>query len=273
MRTISTVNLEWDIQISEALALFGRPIDRGDEISLLKSGLRDSQMRATGCLGWIWKQWLAAASGKAISAKVEPFVDRCLELRTRCKCYDWLPQHDLLVLVCAILASGESQIKIVVETVADTFGDKGEKPVNNGELYAAAWCGMLKHWIQGDLEKAAEQSNLIWDAYRDQILCASTKPLVVPWLKRDWSAFLKAQQKDFDKLWNRARKNNWTVRSETEQEIVVTTNKLQIERDWCWAHAGTAMLAYRQFGVEVATDPFWFPPHALRSVGRISFSI
>jgi hypothetical protein len=271
MKTISVVNLDWDISTSEAMAQFGGRIDRIHEISLLKDGLRDPQIRATGCLGWIWKQWLTAAPKDFIAARVEPFIERCLELRARCKCYDWLPQHDLLVLVCAILASSESQLKTVVETIADTSGDKGEKPVNNGELYAAAWCGMMKHWILGDLEKAGEQSSLIWGAYRDQIICAATKPLVTPWLKRDWNAFLKAQQKDFEKLWGRARKNHWTVRSENEREIVVTTNKLLIEHDWCWAHCGMAMLAYRQFGVEVATDGFWFPPHALKCVSRNSF--
>ena len=272
MKTITVANLEWALHMAEAAALFGRPIDKGDEIGLLKSGLRGTQFQATGCLRWIWIQWLTTTPGETITARVEPFVERCLEMRVRCKCYDWLPQHDLMILVCAILASSDVQLTKVVETIADTYGDKGEKPVNNGELYAAAWCGMMKYWILGDLKKSSEEAGLIWGAYRDQLFCAATKPLVTPWLKRDWNAFLKAQQKDFEKLWTRARKSPSIIYSENDAELVVTTHKFHIETDWCWAHCGMAMLAHRQFGAEVATDAFWFPPHALKCVSHNSFS-
>jgi hypothetical protein len=75
-------------------------------------------------------------------------------------------------------------------------------------------------------------------------------------------AFVKCQQKDFEKLWNRARKDRWTVRSENSTEMVVTSERYQIEHQWCWAHCGMALLAHRQ-GAEVVTDPFWFPSVAL----------
>jgi hypothetical protein len=38
-----------------------------------------------------------------------------------------------------------------------------------------------------------------------------------------------------------------------------------IDQEWCWNNCGMAMLACRQ-GAEVATDPFWFPSHALNSI-------
>jgi hypothetical protein len=132
-----------------------------------------------------------------------------------------------------------------------------------GELYTAAWSGMMKYWILGDQAKALQQADIIWGAYRDKSLFAAPKPLVQPWLKRDWKAFVKCQQKEFEKLWNRARKDCWTVRSETSTEVVVTTERYQIGHQWCWAHCGMALLAHRQ-GAEVVTDPFWFPPAALR---------
>lgn len=88
--------------------------------------------------------------------------------------------------------------------------------------------------------------------------------LATPWLKRDWSAFLKAQRKDFERLWSSGRKNG-TVRKETRTEMVVTVRMYPVEQVWCWAHCGMALLAHRE-GVEVATDPFWFPPHALKCV-------
>ena len=39
--------------------------------------------------------------------------------------------------------------------------------------------------------------------------------------------------------------------------------RYNVQQLWCWAHCGLALLAYRA-GAEVATDPFWFPSHALQ---------
>jgi hypothetical protein len=185
-----------------------------------------------------------------------------LDLRERSPGYDYLALHDFYLLHCAIFCASDLQLKTVAERVADASGDKGEKPLDNGELYAAAWCGMMKYWILGDQGKAVQQSEIIWGAYREKGIFAAPKPLVTPWLKRDWKAFVKAQQKDFEKLWNRARKDHWTVKAENSTEIVVTTERYQIEHQWCWAHCGMALLAHRQ-GAEVATDPFWFPRNAI----------
>ena len=77
---------------------------------------------------------------------------------------------------------------------------------------------------------------------------------------------MKAQQKDFEKLWTRGRKDG-TVRSETHNEVVVTVQRYPVEQKWCWAHCGLAMLAHRQ-GVKVANDPFWFPAHALQVISQ-----
>jgi hypothetical protein len=170
--------------------------------------------------------------------------------------------HDLYLLHCAIFASDDSQLKTVAEQVADADGDKCTKPLDNGELYASAWCGMIKYWILGDDRRALQQADLIWGAHRETTVFAAPKPLVLPWLKRDWAAFFKCQQKDFEKLWNRARQDRWTVKAENSTEVVVTTERYQIEHQWCWAHCGMALLAHRQ-GVKVASDPFWFPAIAL----------
>jgi hypothetical protein len=121
---------------------------------------------------------------------------------------------------------------------------------------------MMKYWILGDERKAVEQSELIWSAYRAPGIFAAPKPLVRPWLKRDWPAFTKQQQKDFEKLWNRACKDGWTVKAENATEVVVTTERYQIEHMWCWAHCGMALLAARE-GAVVITDPFWFPRSAV----------
>jgi len=247
---------------AENLAQFGKPIEKADLVFLAGNGLQAAAHRASSCMGWIWRQWLLGGPEDLISKHVGPFIDRGLELRKRSQSYDYLALHDLYLLHCAIFATSDSQLEKVAERVADASGDNGKNPLDNGELYAAAWCGMMKYWILGDQEKATEQSEFIWGAYRERGVAAAPKPLVMPWLNKDWKAFVKCQHKDFEKLWNRARKDCWTVKAENSTEIVVTTEKYEIGHQWCWAHCGMALLANRQ-GVDVATDPFWFPAHAL----------
>jgi hypothetical protein len=77
--------------------------------------------------------------------------------------------------------------------------------------------------------------------------------------------FVKQQQKDFATHWQRARRDR-TLRKRTAGEIVVNLPGY-IKQLWCWAHCGMALLAYRR-GIEVLTDPFWLPPHALTCVPR-----
>ncbi len=255
--------LDESLQKAESLARFDAPIEKSDLAFLAGNGLQDAAHRAANCLGWIWRQWLKGTSKRTISKKVQPFVARGLELRALCQSYDYLPLHDLFLLHCAIFVCSDDYIRAVATEIADASGDKGQKPLDSrGELYLAAWCGMLKYAILGDERQASDQAALIWGAYREQGIRASPKALVTPWLKRDWPAFKKAQEKDFYGMWQRARKDHWTVKSENSTEIVVTTERYQIEHQWCWAHCGLAVMAQRQ-GAEVATDPFWFPDAAI----------
>jgi hypothetical protein len=262
MKDIKVLQLSESARKAENLSEFDKPIDEWMKVGLLKSGLEGSACRAASCMGWIWRQWLLGASKKTIARKVEPFVTRGLELREMSQSYHKLALHDLYLLHCAIFGCTDDQIRAVAECVADSSGDKGETPLDDGELYAAAWCGMMKYWILDESDKALEQADLIWGSYREHGVFAAPKPLVVPWLKKDWAKFAKAQQNDFNKLWQRAQKDHWTVKSENSAEIVVTTDRYQIEHQWCWAHCGLAMLAHGQ-GAEVITDPLWFPQNAI----------
>jgi hypothetical protein len=261
-KSVKVLGLSDSLRKAENFAKFGKPLERADLVFLAGNGLQDAAHRASSCMGWIWRQWLAGVAKEMLLERVGLFVDRGLQFREQSKSYDYLALHDLFLLHCAIFAASDARLKTVAKVVADASGDKGETPVDNGELYAAAWCGMMKYWILEDADKAQQQAAIIWGAQRDKGVLAAPKPLVVPWLKKDWSAFVKAQQKDFEKLWQRARKDGWTVRAETATEAVVTTDRYQIEHHWCWAHCGMAVLAHRQ-GVEVATDAFWFPLAAI----------
>ncbi len=228
---------------------------------------------AEGCLGWIWCQWLSQAPAETIRKEVEFVVDRGMEMQERCPNQRYRCLHDLWLLNCAILAAGSEKLAELAGRVVDSNGDTSPRskdtspPSNNGELFAAAWCGMLKYWILGDFKKSVREAEIIWGAYRYDIARAAPKALVAKWLEGDWKSFVKRQQKDFKALWERARKNR-VVLSESDSEIVIAFNRVGVPGDgWCWAHCGLAMLAHRQ-GVEVATDPFWFPSHALQCVAR-----
>jgi hypothetical protein len=234
-------------------------------------GFSTARCWAEGCLGWIWSQWLSQALPETIQKQVEFVVDRGMEMQEQCPNQMYRCLHDLWLLHCAILGASSDKLGELAKHVIDSRGDTSPRskdrspPRNNGELFAAAWCGMLKHWILGDQKRSLQESEVIWGAHRYDIARTAPKTLVVKWLEGDWKGFVKLQQKDFKALWEWAGKNRIVV-SESGSEKVIAFNLLPVPgRGWCWAHCGLAMLAHRQ-GVEIAADPFWFPPHALQCV-------
>lgn len=268
---ISIVDLEYEIETAGMLARFDKPMSQSEMRYLLGDGFKDSADTAARCLRWIWHQWLAEAPCELIRAKVESFVKRGLVLREMGNSYYKLPEYDLLLLHCAILACREDIVIKVAEEVGDFCGAKDDKPTNtrdffpasSGDLYAAAWCGMLKNTILGNQKTAIEQSKAIWEAHRDRLLFAAPKSLVFAWLNKDWEKFIEQQRKDFNRLWGRIHKDAWSIRSESATEIVIRTNAIDTGNMWCWAHCALALLAYRQ-GIQIETDSFWFPAHALK---------
>ena len=259
---VTVENLTTRAATFETMAEFGKPIDESMSRFLQNEGFSGARVRAVGCLGWIWCQWLMKTSLESIRERVAAFVERGMQIQDKPSKFYMRSRHDLYLLHCAIFASPADQLRKLAERVVDTTGHGGHTPGQEvGELYASAWCGMLKYWILGDREKAIQQSSVIWDAYRDSSFRAAGKPLVVPWLKGDHEGFRKAQQKDFEALWKRGRKDG-IVKSETNDHVVLDIKGYSIEQLWCWAHCGLALLSHRE-SVQVATDPFWFPSHAL----------
>lgn len=252
--------LEESLRIATIVAEFGKTPSQMDKEYLLETGLLNG--RVVGCMKWLWFQWLSNGSPELVREQVTKFVQRGIEEQKFSPQFHERPRHDLLLLQCAIFASSQSQLIALANQVVDASGFRSFTPHNNGDLYASAWCGVFKYWILGDFERAAKQAEIVWAAYRPAWLKSASKPLTTPWLKRDWKAFVKAQQKDFERIWSSGRKNG-TVRKETETDVTVTVRSYPVEQVWCWAHCGMAILAHRQ-GVEIATDPFWLPPHALK---------
>jgi hypothetical protein len=256
--TVTIQDLDREMQIAEIMAAFDKPMSETARNFLQKTGL--DYVRVVGCMKWLWLQWLSNGTKSFVCERVTAFVDDEIERLALSPLSHHRARHNLLLLQCAIFAAKGEQLLRLALQVVEASGFREFVPRNNGELYTSAWCGIFKHWILGDFERAAQQADIVWGSYRPPWLKAASKPLATPWLKQDWRAFLKAQKADFDRLWTSGRKNG-IVGKETRAEIVVTVD-FPVEQLWCWAHCGMALLAHRK-GVEIATDPFWFPPHAL----------
>lgn len=269
-KKITVVGLDKEIEFVERIVRFGKPLAPSELTYVVYQGVCEAAHRTEHCMGWIWRQWLCGNSRDVIQERVTEVVRKGLELRHLTKSYDDLALLDLYLISCAILGAEDSLVKEVALAIGDTSGDKGRKPSTilggcpreRGQTYLAAWSGMMKYWVLGDMERASEQAESIWGAYRNVTTKAAPKPLVTPWLKNDWSKFPRQQEKNFEQLWAGVRKDRAVVKSETEAEIVLSTNSFQIGHDWCWSHCALASLAARK-GARVVTDPFWFPEIAL----------
>jgi hypothetical protein len=260
---LTVENLDFEARVWRSVTGFGQPITDSTVKYLQTEGIPFVSVAA--CMGWVWTQWLLATPPNEIRKCIEPFVDRHLKMLKLARKFRHRPRHDLYLLHCAVFGSSRDQLEEVAERVVDTSGWKAFKPVEAfGDLYASAWCGMLKHWIFGNDAKARQESEIIWGAYRFPAFSAAPKPLVTPWLEADWKYFVRQQGMDFQKLWNRIRKTR-AIKRETETEMIIDIKPLaSIEDFWCWSHCGLALLAHRK-GVAVATDPFLFPEAALRA--------
>jgi hypothetical protein len=281
----SISNLANQLRVWGAMAQFGTPLDQVSLDYLQRSGFGDGRTRSYGCLGWIWAQWLSKTPPAEIRHQVEPFVQRGMEMQTLSMNFENRPLHDLLLVHCAIFACSDDNLNRLAERMVDSTGSKGYWlakggtldesawsgvrfwPRDDGELYASAWSGMLKYSILGDRTKAASEAEVIWKAKKDIAFKATTKQLVAPWLKGDWEAFRKNQKKDFDKLWEQGTKHG-AARQDDHQCLVNIGKYSSVTQSWCWAHSGLALLA-RRLGIEVVTDPFFLPEHAINCVDAL----
>lgn len=241
------------------MAQFDEPLDDDVREYLTESGL--DYCRVVGCLKWIWLQALSGGDRTLVRDRVGALVDSELERLEISPLFHHRPRHNVLLIACALFASSTSQLARIAEAVVDSSGFRSYTASDDGSRFTCAWSGILKYAILGDLSRASEEASVVWPSYRPPEIKATTKPLTTPWLRQDWSKFRRAQQRDFDTLWTRARKYD-VVRSETKRKRVVSAHSISIEQSWPWAHCAMALWAVRH-GADVITDPFWFPPHSL----------
>jgi hypothetical protein len=197
---------------------------------------------------------------------VDDLVDDCLRAYDVVSSQHFRPRFDLLLLHCAIFAASEKQLKRVAGAVMDSRGVPGYEFKGDGDVYAAAWCGMLKHWLLGDKEMARSEFERVKGAYVHPAIRGASFELVRAWLDADWKKFNKLQQKDFQRLWTFVRKHRIVVTSGSNS-FKAKIDKISIGQNWCWAHCGLAVAAYRQ-GASVETHDFLFPAHSLTVVCR-----
>ena len=246
-----------------------QPLAPGNLTYLQEEGLADAECKACFCLDWIWGEWMAKTPAAEIRAVSSPVIDRGLKLRDLSPKFSHRSRHDILLLAVAAVAGSQDQILRVAEGSVDSTGFRDFVPQDrgHGELYESAWAGILKYWVLGDLKRAQKESAIAWGAYRHPSFSFGTKPIATPWLKQDWNRFRRAQVKDFEKFWKRiAREPRCVRRTKTRITVNVSTIGLGMQTGY-WANYILGALAYRQ-GAEVATDPLWFPPHALNCIPR-----
>ncbi len=125
--------------------------DVEEEFDPFEDGFSSPRCWTEGCLGWIWCQWLSQTNPETIRKEVGFVVDRGMEMQERCSNQRYRCLHDLWLLNCAILAASPEKLAALAGRVVDSKGDTSAQskdtspPNNNGELFAAAWCGMLKY--------------------------------------------------------------------------------------------------------------------------------
>jgi hypothetical protein len=160
-------NLEWVSENYRVMAEFERAIDARMISFLKEDGFDAVKVRASGCLGWIWCQWLLGTPASKIASQVGPFIKRGLEMKKLSTVFKGRPIHDLFLLHCAIFTASNEELQEVAQETLDSSGYGKSRPQNNGDLFASALCGMLKNWILGRKEKAEEEFAIVLRAYRD----------------------------------------------------------------------------------------------------------
>lgn len=265
-KKLTILGLESQTRIWETLAHFPDSLSSRSIGSHRIDDMENGGSLGVGCMGWVWGQWLANGDVSRIRSRISAFVERGMSMQRTSSNSRRRAQNDLFLLACASFASNSQQLEELAQQSVDAAGWGSFSPKDNGELHTSAWSGMLKHWILENYQEAVKQSEIIWNSHRDPTWRGAAKPVVVPWLKLRWDSFAMEQKKDFEKLWARSRKDR-TVISEKPHEVIVSLERTHwpVSELWCWAHCAMALLAHRK-GAEVATDPFWFPPHAVKCV-------
>lgn len=252
--------------IAETMAEFERPVTQIDLRLLKTDGFSAARGIAASCIAWIWYQWLLSTPREVMLAKIEPFIEKMHFFQRKSKLLRMRPHADLYLLHIGMFSLPNRALFRLAGNMIDL--DSGHEFPDDGHLFAAAWCGMLKNSILGNDADTHRHSIVMAKARHSPSFGAISKPLINSWLKSDWKKFVQAQEGDFNRLWERARKDG-TIQKEGRSEIVVTVDRFPVEQKWCWGHCGLAMLALRR-GIEVMSDRFWFPPHAFQRFNQLS---
>jgi hypothetical protein len=251
---VSVVDLDMALKLGRELSFF----DRGIELFRPSSprAFANSRDATIACLEWIWSSWLNGVPTSELKPIIEKFVQRALSLMNTCSFEYQRGLHDLYLLHCAIMASPDQQLAEVASAVVD-FNDSATG-VDDGDRYTRAWTGVLKHRLLGDLREMELQAEAMSRAVKPINCRRPPKPMMEAWIKKDWSAFRKAQERSFKSLWSGMRKNRFVVSEQRETIEVKITRAGAITTSWCWADNGLALIAARE-GIEISYDPLWLP--------------
>lgn len=254
--TVVIQDLAETANISELLAEFERPLNAF--YLTPRVGYSSARHMTAFCPRWIWTQWLLAAPAELIAEKVRLTVNRGIQLHSWAKSEYRRGLHDLFLLNCALYTLPLTELRTVAETLCEASGEEE----NDGEVLARAWCGTLKYKLLGNNPQSLVQYKHLVAAYNPHAR-TGTKEYLRVLIREDWNKLPALQNKDFARMWARAHRNGIVSgKFPDRQQVIVRINGIPIEQFWCWSQVGVALLAYR-LGASVATDPLWFPAHAL----------
>ena len=144
---LTVETLEYSADTAAIMAEFGKPLSKIDVEVLKDDGFSAARGLARHCIKWMWLQWLLEGSVEEIRAKAKSFVDKGMAMQDKSSLFYMRPHADLYLLHCAIFGSSPGQLEKLAARVVDASGIAGQKPTDKGgDLYASAWCGMLKNW-------------------------------------------------------------------------------------------------------------------------------
>jgi hypothetical protein len=257
VQSVLIADLDEEISMMEGASQFEDPsakVFSKDPKRHLRSG-RDINLY---CLRWIWFQWLHGTPTQKFKPRIEKFIERGLALRTPENTGDeWRGLYDILLFSCAVFIDDGKLMAEIAREMVDLPRPK------RSDALRRAWCGVIKFWMAGEIEKAKKQAALMYSSDRPLNMRLPSKPVMDAFLAEDWKKFNKSLEKVFESLWKDLRKYP-RLMEEKNGRAKVRMEGQSVMQDWPWPDMCLALLAHRK-GVGVPSDPLWLPEIALKN--------
>ncbi len=267
MKRVEVADIDYLIQRAEKFGRFSLPYE-----NLYPKNDEERRFRGAGsvveeCYSWIWYQCLLETPPSTIHAVVREVVAKSIRLQAEEADLYWRAEHDLACAHLAVNGAPQEMVGQLAESMVHASEEKSR------DLCQQGWSGFMKFSLLGDNKRALEQAEIMFGATKPINLRLPSKTLMMAWLNEDWKGFNRALKESFKRRWAGLDKyvkyaeisKKEPVLTESEGSIKVVLKKLNQRVDGNWQENALAILAVSK-GVEVPTDPLWFPAVALEGM-------